>query len=160
VRRLQHAFDAGLIDYTNEPSFSTPWLFSEVGRPDLASFYANRVFTRFTATAYPGDEDNGAMSSHYVFNRIGLFPKLGSASFYLHAPHQPRSVITLPDGRTFSIVAHGYRPGAIYIGGAMLNGKRLDSALIAQDDILKGGTLDLEVTRKPGSWSRSPPVQH
>jgi predicted alpha-1,2-mannosidase len=160
VRRLQHAFDAGLIDYTNEPSFSTPWLFSEVGRPDLASLYANRVFTRFTATAYPGDEDNGAMSSYYVFNRIGLFPKLGSAFFYLHAPHQPRSVITLPDGRTFSIVAHGYRPGAIYIGRAMLNGKRLDSALITQDDILKGGTLDLEVTRKPGSWSRSPPVQH
>ena len=160
MRRLQHAFDAGLIDYTNEPSFSTPWLFSEVGRPDLASFYANRVFTRFTATAYPGDEDNGAMSSHYVFNRIGLCPKLGSASFYLHAPHQPRSVITLPNGRTFSIVAHGYRPGAIYIGGAMLNGKRLDSALIAQDDILKGGTLDLKLTRKPGNWSRSPPVQH
>ena len=88
------------------------------------------MFDRFTATAYPGDEDGGAMSSHYVFNRIGLFPKLGSALYDLHAPHPPRSAIKLPNGRTFAIVARGYRAGAIYIRRASLDGKRRKRAFV------------------------------
>jgi predicted alpha-1,2-mannosidase len=155
IARLGHALDTGLIDITNEPSFATPWLFSEVGRPDLASYWANRVFARFTASAYPGDEDNGAMSSHYVFNRIGLFPKLASDLYYLHAPHQPRAVIRLEDGKTFAIVARGYRPGAVYIRRATLNGVPLDRPFIAQGDIMRGGTLVLDVGRKPNGWGQS-----
>lgn len=88
--RLGHALDAGVIDITNEPSFATPWLFSDVGRPDLASYWAERIFGRFTADAYPGDEDNGAMSSHYESNRLGLLSKLTNDLYYLHARHQPR----------------------------------------------------------------------
>ena len=158
TKRLQHAFDAKLIDFTNEPSFSTPWLFSEVGRPDLASYYADVVFRRFTADAYPGDEDNGAMSSHYVFNRIGLFPKLGSDRYYLHAPHQPRSTITLENGRTFSIVTRGYGSGTRYIRAAKLNGQPLDTPFLAQADIMKGGTLELKAGAKPNDWGRSASV--
>lgn len=157
VARLRHALDSGLIDITNEPSFATPWLFSEVGRPDLASYWADRVFRRFTATAYPGDEDNGAMSSHYVFNRIGLFPKLGSDLFYLHAPHQPRATIRLEDGKTFTIVARGYRPGAVYIRGATLNGKPLDTPFLHQADIMRGGTLELTLGRTANDWGRTNP---
>ncbi len=154
TKRLQHAFDAKLIDFTNEPSFSTPWLFSEVGRPDLASYYADVVFKRFTADAYPGDEDNGAMSSHYVFNRIGLFPKLGSDLYYLHAPHQPRTRITLENGRSFSIVARRYGPETRYIRGARLNGRSLDAPFVSQAEITNGGTLELELGRKPNNWGR------
>lgn len=55
VARLRHALDTGLIDLTNEPSFATPWLFSEVGRPDLASYWADRTFREWTPRAYPGD---------------------------------------------------------------------------------------------------------
>jgi len=155
TRRLQHAFDAGLIDFTNEPSFSTPWLFSEVGRPDLASKYADIVFRRFTADAYPGDEDSGAMSSHYVFNRLGLFPKLGSDLYYLHAPHQPQSRITLESGRTFSIVARGQGAGTRYIRAARLNGQPLDTPFVSQAAILQGGTLELDLGRTPNDWGRA-----
>ncbi len=153
--RLRHALDANLIDITNEPSFATPWLFSEVGRPDLASYWADRIFRRFTADAYPGDEDNGAMSSHYVFNRIGLFPKLTTDLFYLHAPHQPRSVITLEDGRTFAIVARNWKPGRIYIAAARLNGRALTTPFVRQADIVAGGTLELTLAAKPTGWLRA-----
>ncbi|GAA3704126.1 GH92 family glycosyl hydrolase [Sphingomonas cynarae] len=153
--RLRHALDANLIDITNEPSFATPWLFSEVGRPDLASYWADRIFRRFTANAYPGDEDNGAMSSHYVFNRIGLFPKLTTNLFYLHAPHQPRSVITLEDGRTFAIVARNWKPGRIYIASARLNKRALTTPFVRQADIVAGGTLELTLAAKPTGWLRA-----
>lgn len=154
IERLRHALDAGLIDITNEPSFATPWLFSNVGRPDLASYWANRIFQRFTSDAYPGDEDNGAMSSHYVFNRIGLFPKLTTDLFYLHAPHQPRSVITLEDGRRFTIVARNWRPGRIYIASAALNGKPLTTPFLHQADITAGGRLELTVSARAASWGQ------
>lgn len=153
--RLRHALDDNLIDITNEPSFATPWLFSEVGRPDLASYWADRIFRRFTANAYPGDEDNGAMSSHYVFNRIGLFPKLTTDLFYLHAPHQPRSVITLEDGQTFAIVARNWKPGSIYIASARLNGRALTTPFVRQADIVAGGTLELTLAAKPTGWLRA-----
>ena len=154
IGRLGHALESGLIDITNEPSFATPWLFSEVGRPDLASYWANRIFQRFTPDAYPGDEDNGAMSSHYVFNRIGLFPKLTTDLFYLHAPHQPRSVITLEDGRRFTIVAPNWRPGRIYIAAAKLNGRPLSTPFLRQADITAGGTLELTLSAQPTGWAQ------
>ena len=154
IGRLRHALESGLIDITNEPSFATPWLFSDVGRPDLASYWANRIFQRFTADAYPGDEDNGAMSSHYVFNRIGLFPKLTTDLFYLHAPHQPRSVITLEDGRRFTILTRNWRPGRIYIASAKLNGRPLATPFLRQAEIVAGGTLELTVSERPTNWAR------
>ena len=152
--RLRHALETGLIDITNEPSFATPWLFSDVGRPDLASYWADRIYQRFTPDAYPGDEDNGAMSSHYVFNRIGLFPKLTTDLFYLHAPHQPRAAITLEDGRRFSIVARNWRPGRIYIASATLNGRPLNTPFLRQADIIAGGTLELTVSERPTAWAQ------
>lgn len=153
-KRLEHALSANLIDITNEPSFSTPWLFHEVGRPDLSAYWADQIFRRFTADAYPGDEDNGAMSSHYVFNRIGLFPKLGSDLFYIHGPRQPRTDIHLENGKTFEILARNSGPDAIYIQKATLNGAPLDRAFIRQADIMKGGRLEVVMGRKPGKWAR------
>lgn len=154
VERLRHALDTNLIDITNEPSFATPWLFSDVGRPDLASYWANRIFQRFTPDAYPGDEDNGAMSSHYVFNRLGLFPKLTTDLYYIHAPHQPRGAITMEDGRRFVITARNWKPGRIYVASATLNGKPLTTPFLRQAEITAGGELALTLSDKPTRWGR------
>lgn len=152
-QRLEHALSSNLIDITNEPSFSTPWLFHDIGRPDLSAYWANQIFQKFTAAAYPGDEDNGAMSSHYVFNRIGLFPKLGSDLYYLHGPHQPLTVLHLENGRTFTVVARNAGPANIYIQSAALNGVALTSAFLSQADIMNGGTLRLVMGSKPSAWA-------
>lgn len=152
--RLEHALSKGLIDMTNEPSFSTPWLFHNIGRPDLSAYWADRIYHDFTADAYPGDEDNGAMSSHYVFNRIGLFPKLGSDLYYLHGPRQPNTVIRLENGKVFEINAKGAGPEAIYIQSARLNGVPLKSAFLHQSQITAGGKLDLVMGKKPGKWGQ------
>ncbi|ESQ91845.1 hypothetical protein ABENE_09435 [Asticcacaulis benevestitus DSM 16100 = ATCC BAA-896] len=156
IQRLQHALSSGLIDITNEPSFSTPWLFSNVGRPDLSAYWANEIFKKFTVDTYPGDEDNGAMSSHYVFNRIGLFPKLGTDQFYLHGPHQPRTDLHLENGRTFTILAHHTGAEAIYIQKALLNGRPLNTPWLSQADIMKGGVLELTLGNRPGHWATRP----
>ncbi len=45
AERLEHAFQSGLIDTNNEPSFSTAWLFSDVGRSWRSSTWANAFFS-------------------------------------------------------------------------------------------------------------------
>jgi predicted alpha-1,2-mannosidase len=150
--RLNHALDAGLIDITNEPSFATPWLFHNLGRADLSSYWAGQVFKHFTDTAYPGDEDAGAMSSNYVFNRLGLFPKLGSDLFYLHGPRHPRSVIHLEGGKTLEILAENAGPDRPYIAAASLNGKPLSGPFISQAQLLGGGVLSFTMSDRPGQW--------
>ena len=151
--RLNHALDAGLIDITNEPSFATPWLFHALGRSDLSSYWSGEVFKHFTATAYPGDEDAGAMSSNYVFNRLGLFPKLGSDLFYLHGPRHPRSVLHLEGGRSLEVLAEGAGADRPYIAAASLNGKPLPGPFITQAQVLAGGVLSFTMSDKPGQWA-------
>ena len=151
--RLNHALDAGLIDITNEPSFATPWLFHALGRADLSSYWAKEVFKHFTPTAYPGDEDAGAMSSNYVFNRLGLFPKLGSDLFYLHGPRHPRSVIHLEGGKTLEIRAANAGADRPYIASATLNGKPLAGPFVSQGQLLGGGVLDFTMSATPGQWA-------
>ncbi|MET3663678.1 GH92 family glycosyl hydrolase [Caulobacter sp. 1776] len=151
--RLNHALDAGLIDITNEPSFATPWLFHAVGRSDLSSYWAGEVFKHFTDTAYPGDEDAGAMSSNYVFNRLGLFPKLGSDLFYLHGPRHPRSVIHLEGGKTLEILAANAGADHPYIAAATLNGKPLSRPFVSQAQLLAGGVLRFTMSATQGQWA-------
>lgn len=151
--RLNHALDAGLIDITNEPSFATPWLFHNLGRADLSSYWAGQVFKHFTDTAYPGDEDAGAMSSNYVFNRLGLFPKLGSDLFYLHGPRHPRSLIHLEGGKTLEILAANASADHPYIAAASLNGRPLSGPFVSQAQLLSGGVLNFTMSDKPGQWA-------
>lgn len=151
--RLNHALDAGLIDITNEPSFATPWLFHNLGRADLSSYWAGQVFKHFTDTAYPGDEDAGAMSSNYVLNRLGLFPKLGSDLFYLHGPRHPRSLIHLEGGKTLEILAQNAGADHPYIAAASLNGKPLPGPFVSQAQLLAGGVLSFTMSAEPGQWA-------
>jgi predicted alpha-1,2-mannosidase len=150
--RLNHALDAGLIDITNEPSFATPWLFHAVGRADLSSHWAGEVARHFTANAYPGDEDAGAMSSNFVFNSLGLFPKLGSDLYYLHGPRHARTVIRLENGATLEIRAADAGANRPYVARASFNGKPLAGPYVSQAQLLAGGVLSLTMSDRPGRW--------
>lgn len=151
--RLNHALDAGLIDITNEPSFATPWLFHALGRADLSSYWASQVFKHFTPTAYPGDEDAGAMSSNYVFNRLGFFPKLASDLFYIHGPRHARSVLHLEGGKTLEILAVNAGDDRPYIASASLNGQPLTGPFISQAQLLAGGVLKFTMSATQGQWA-------
>jgi len=150
--RLNHALDAGLIDITNEPSFSTPWLFHNLGRADLSSHWAGEVAKHFTAAAYPGDEDAGAMSSNFVFNSLGLFPKLGDDLYYLHGPRHRRTIIRLEGGKSLEIRAENAGPAHPYIASARFNGRPLAAPFVSQEQLLGGGVLALTMSDQPGRW--------
>ena len=72
--RLTYALDHGLIDFGNEPSFMTIWLFAAEGRPDLTADWAAKYRDLYRGAHLPGDDDQGAMSSMYLFLCAGIYP--------------------------------------------------------------------------------------
>jgi putative alpha-1,2-mannosidase len=152
IERLQFAMDNHLIHFNNEPSFMTPWLFANenVQRPDLTSFYIRtKLLPLFTRYDLPGDDDQGAMASLYIFARLGLFPFAGSDKYYLHGGSYKQATLQLPDNKKFIIKSINASPENMYIKSVKLNRKKLNRSWLKHEEIIKGGVLEFEMTSKP-----------
>jgi len=152
IARLLFALGHNRIDFTNEPSFQTVWLFDLVGRPYLASYGADLLRRQYDDAGCPGDEDDGAMSSLYVFLDAGFFPFAGTDAYYLHGPRVGQMVFALPGGKTFTVLGRNAGDGQPYIQSVTLNGKPLDVPVIHHRDIVAGGTLEFVMGAKPSAW--------
>ena len=140
AKRLAYAFDSNLIDFSNEPSFLTPFLACFCNRPDLAARCAAKLKASFTEKGPPGDDDSGAMASLYVFLSAGFFPIAGQDLYALQGTDVPEIRFNLPGGRTFTV------RGASGTGcpQAYLNGRKLTEPFIRHRDIVAGGELRFE----------------
>jgi len=152
--RLQFALTDNLIDFTNEPSFDTLWWFSANGRPDLAGYWVDKLKSMYDDRGYPGDEDNGAMSSLYVFVVSGFYPIAGQDIYYLHGVRVPRVVFRTGNGKLFTVIGKNTGEKNVYVRSATLNGKPLEHPWIRHSDIVGGGTLEFEMSDTPSIWGR------
>jgi predicted alpha-1,2-mannosidase len=151
TKRLQHALDNDLIDFSNEPSFATPWLFAHeaVNEPNLTSYYVRKkIAPLFTRYDLPGDDDQGAMGSFYVFLQLGLFPFAATNKFYLHGPSIQRAAFKLGNGKEFVITAPQASTENIYIQSVKLNKKVLNRTYITHEEMMQGGVLEFVMTDK------------
>ena len=98
VDRLSYAFENRLIDFTNEPSFYTPWLFTFAGRQELTRKWAGEMLKAFPVDGCPGDDDSGAMGSLYVFLQLGFMPIAGSDRYVYHGTRYPEITIRSTNG--------------------------------------------------------------
>ncbi len=149
IERLKYAMDNHLIDFGNEPSFMTPWLFSHesVQRPDLTSYYIRtKLLPLFTRYDLPGDDDQGAMASLYIFAKLGFFPFAGTDKYYLHGGSFTKASIKLPGNKTFVIKSKSASPDNIYIRSVKLNGVKLNRSWITHSEIMNGGVLEFEMS--------------
>jgi predicted alpha-1,2-mannosidase len=152
TERLQFALKNKLIDFGNEPSFMTIWLFDHVQRPYLASYWADKLRGLFTKDGPPGDDDSGAMGSLYVFLNAGFFPFAGQDAYYLHGPRGPRFAFRVAGGKTFTVTAENTGGARIYIQSATLNGQPLSEPVIRHSDIVAGATLAFVMGDRPSAW--------
>jgi len=152
IDRLQFALKNDLIDFGNEPSFMTIWLFDHVQRPYLASYWADKLRAKFTKDGPPGDDDSGAMGSLYVFLNAGFFPFAGQDVYYLHGPRAARFVFRAPGGPAFTVAAENAGGRNLYIQSATLNGRALNEPVIRHRDIVAGGTLAFVMGDQPSAW--------
>ena len=152
IERLQYAFSNQLIDFTNEPSFMTPWLFALAERPYLTSHWADVMLRAFPGDGYPGDEDNGAMSSLSIWLHAGLFPIAGQDLYVLHGPRVPRWEFHLPGGAVCTIIGENTGVDKPYIQAVTMDGKPLAKPVVRHADLLRGATFTFVMGEKPSAW--------
>ncbi len=151
-------FSAYPINHGNEPTMHVAYLFNRAGEPWLTQRWSRAIQEQYYGCspydAYPGDEDLGQMSSWFIMSAIGLFQPDGGCGpapvYELGSPRYPRIVLHLDGrygrGKTFEIRAHGASADRKYIRSARLNGQPVTNWRVLQQDVLKGGVLEMEMT--------------
>lgn len=137
----------------NEPSFHIPYLYNFCGQAYKTQRKIHElIHLWFTDSPLGicGDEDGGAMSAFLVFSAMGFYPfNPASAEYELGSPIFDKVELTLPNGKTFAIVAEGASGKAKYIQSATMNGKALTAPRFTHADLMEGGELVLEMGERP-----------
>ena len=165
------------INYGNQPSMQTAFLFNFSGAPWLSQYWTHQIMDKVYGDlspeyGYSGDEDQGLMGSLAVLLKIGIFSTNGGTSekpyYEIVSPQFDKITIKLNPkyytGKSFTIETnHGTGENEkIYIDSAELNGKPLDQPWVLHDTLVKGGTLKLNLKNIPNKkWgsetSQAPP---
>ncbi|HWH70259.1 MAG TPA: glycoside hydrolase family 92 protein, partial [Candidatus Sulfotelmatobacter sp.] len=145
----------GQFSMANEPSMVIPYVYNHVGAPwktqkrirQLLEFW----FTD-TALGIPGDEDGGGMSAFVVFSMMGFYPVVPGVPVYeLGSPVFDRVSIRLHNGKELRLVAKNNSHDNKYLQSVRLNGKAQNRVWFRHADVLKGLTLDLQMSDTPNS---------
>ena len=160
--RLQHFFNAGHYDPTNEPDLEAPWEFDYARYPWLTQKYvaqvADKAFTDAPGgLAGGGNDDCGEMSAWYVLTQLGIYPEFpGRPEFVISTPRFKHIVIRLRapyKGRQFIINAPGAGGKNMYIQSSTLNGQTLNRPWLSESVITNGGVWDMRVGPHPNkAW--------
>lgn len=150
------------INYGNQPSIQTAFIFQHMGRPDLTQYWAKEVAKSVyeglsTGRGYNGDEDQGLMGSLAVLMKIGLFQMTGGAElnpvYQITGPSFDRIEIELNkeyyEGKKIVIEVENNGGKNYYIKSASFNNDAMKSYTLNHDQLVGGGTLKLEMSSKP-----------
>ncbi len=147
----------------NQQSMHFAFLFNWVQKPWLTQTWSRSIIERYygsgTANAYLGDEDQGQMSAWFVMAAIGLFQTDGGCRinpiYEIASPLYEKIVIDLGNrygrGKTFTINAKNASRKNKYVQSAILNGKKWNSFQFPASELLKGGSLILEMGPNPNT---------
>lgn len=149
----------------NQQSMHFAALFNWVSKPWLTQQWSRSIIDRYygygVSNAYLGDEDQGQMSAWFVMNALGLFQTDGGCRvdpiYEIGSPLFQKVILDLGNrygrGKQFTIEAKNASRVNIYVQKARLNGKELDTFWFRASDLLKGGSLVLDMGPEPNkNW--------
>ncbi|GAB3927554.1 GH92 family glycosyl hydrolase [Mucilaginibacter myungsuensis] len=145
----------------NQQSMHFAFLFNWAGKPWSTQKWSRSIIERFygfgVSNAWLGDEDQGQMSAWLVMAALGLFQTDGGTSanpvYEIASPLYQKIEIDLGQrfgrGKKFTIEAKDASRNNMYVQSAMLNGKPLNSFKFRASELLKGGSLILQMGPTP-----------
>lgn len=168
VRRLDLFFKVSPVqqgrnyryDVGNEPGFLSPYLYQWAGRQDRSAATIREILGRSYKTGtrgLPGNDDSGAMSSFFLFGKLGFFPVAAQTTYLIGSPFFPSATLHLANGKSFTVVAKNVSDKNLYVASAKWNGKPYTRNWFTHDDLMRGGTLTLEMSDKPSHWDTGAP---
>ena len=150
------------INYGNQPSMQTGYIFNYFGQPWLTQKWVREVIDEVYSDndpqhGYSGDEDQGLMGALCVLMKIGLFEMKGGAeinpSYDLSSPIFDQITIHLDkdyyQGVNFKIDVLNNSPKNKFIQSVKLNGKPLNQSWLYHKDLVKGGNLEYVLGEEP-----------
>lgn len=150
------------INYGNQPSMQTGYIFNYFGQPWLTQKWVREVIDEVYSDndpqhGYSGDEDQGLMGALCVLMKIGLFEMKGGAeinpSYDLSSPIFDQITIHLDkdyyQGVNFKIDVLNNSPKNKFIQSVKLNGKPLNQSWLYHKDLVKGGNLEYVLGDEP-----------
>jgi predicted alpha-1,2-mannosidase len=147
------AFKMGQYAQGNEPIHHLVYLYNYAGQPWKTQWHVRQIMQNMynaTENGYPGDEDQGQMSSWYVLSAAGFYSVCpGTDQYVIGSPLFPKMTITLENGKQFLVEAEHNSRENVYIQSATLNGQPYTHNWISHADIMKGGVLHLVMGPKP-----------
>jgi len=139
----------------NQPIQHMIYLYNYAREPWKAQAHIRAVMDRLynaTEKGFPGDEDQGGMSSWYVLSALGIYAVCpGTDQYVIGSPVFPKVTITLENGKQFIIEAKNNNARNVYISNATLNGKTYTHNWITHTDIINGGILHFDMSDKPAT---------
>ncbi|RYZ97876.1 MAG: glycoside hydrolase family 92 protein, partial [Sphingobacteriaceae bacterium] len=143
----------GQYAHGNQPCMHVGYLYNYVGQPWKTQHRIREVLSKLYNAGpkgFPGDEDQGAMSSWYVISALGIYSVTpGVDQYNISSPVFNKATISLESGKKFTIIAKNNSKTNVYIQSATLNGKVYNHNFINHSDIMNGGTLELVMGDKP-----------
>jgi putative alpha-1,2-mannosidase len=127
---------------------NAPFLFAQLGRPDL-TYKWQRWVTETLYSDQPngvaGNDDGGTLGAWYVLSTLGLYPIAGSDRWIVAAPLFPRARVRV-GGHELVIESAG---SGEYVREVTLDGVKLDVLELTQAQLAKGSILHFEMSDQP-----------
>lgn len=148
------------INYGNQPSIHTAFIFHKLGYPSLSEYWSKEIVKKAFSglspdSGYNGDEDQGIMSSISVLMKIGLFQVDGGVSL------SPVYQVVSPSFDEVTIKLHTdyYSGKSIMINKKhcdklssenhiLWNGEVIENNSVYHNDIINGGKLEFLVGKE------------
>ncbi|SEJ12332.1 alpha-1,2-mannosidase, putative [Dyadobacter sp. SG02] len=143
----------GQYSMGNEPSFHIPYLYNFTDAPwktQKRVRFLLDVWFKDNIFGIPGDEDGGGMTAFVVFSSMGFYPITPGLPVYtIGSPVFEKVTIDLPNGKEFKVIAKNCSVINKYIQSAKMNGKALNVPTFTHEELVNGGTLELEMGPLP-----------
>jgi putative alpha-1,2-mannosidase len=179
LEQLDRFFEENSYNHANQPDLQVPGLYNATKQPWKSQKlfrnilldtvvqnyfndnskgidpYVGRIYNnRPKAYLRTMDDDAGTMSSWFVMRSIGLSPaNIGDPIYYLTAPIFKSVKIALDNGEFFEIEVKNYNKDHFYIQSVYLDGKKINTNWLTQQQIKKGGKLIIKTGAEPNkNW--------
>jgi predicted alpha-1,2-mannosidase len=161
---LDEAYRKIPINYGNQPSIQTAFVFNHIGNPQLTQKWSRQIVEKVFGDLSPkfgfsGDEDQGLMGSLSALMKMGLFEmKSGSEltpMMDIGSPIFDKITIQLNKdyykGDKIEIVTKNNSSANMYVQKISWNNSELSKMEIEHNLLTSGGVLELEMGDKPKS---------
>jgi predicted alpha-1,2-mannosidase len=136
----------------NEPAHHVAYLYNWIGQPSKTQSRIRMILKmqyKPTPDGLGGNDDCGQMSAWYMFSSLGFYPVApGSDEYSLGSPSVKSAVLSLENGKTFTVETLNQSDKNVYVSKVLLNGKEHKGLTIKHLDIVNGGKITFVMTGK------------